>query len=288
MKSNRKLLQHQSGFSLTELLVVVVIIAIISAFSIMGINKARSSMSLTNSARVITTYLEKARIDSIRRRAKTTAQMAKVEVLTSTTYKVTMDFDGRGNITSRTFPVENGVSIIIPNDPDIVLPSPPVPLPPTAVFDWRGNSPGGESFVLSNGTSQTTVNVTDSGDVTLNSSISIPVPAITTVNSTAGISSDTVLNASSSGCTISANTSSLTLRKNRNGTVRISHSSATGTNTVTAAPTSTTITITPETRTITGNGNGDFSINSGRKTGYFAVTFSSTCGSRTVSLTVTN
>jgi prepilin-type N-terminal cleavage/methylation domain-containing protein len=283
MESNQKLLQRQAGFSLTELLLVVVIIAIISAFSIMGINKARSSMNLSNSARVITIYLEKARIDSIRRRAKTTAQMAKVEVLTSTTYKVTMDFDGRGNITSRTFPVENGISMTIPNDPDTGLPS-----PPTAVFDWRGNSPGGESFVLSNGTSQTTVNVTDSGDVTLNSSISIPVPAITTVNSTAGISSDTVLNASSSGCTISANTSSLTLRKNRNGTVRISHSSATGTNTVTAAPTSTTITITPETRTITGNGNGDFSINSGRKTGYFAVTFSSTCGSRTVSLTVTN
>ena len=270
---------------MTELLVVVVIIAIISAFSIMGINKARSSMSLTNSARIITIYLEKARIDSIRRRAKTTAQMAKVEVITSTTYKVTMDFDGTGNITSRTFPVETGITMTIPNDPDITLPT---PMPPSAVFDWRGNSPGGESFVLSNGTSQTTVNVTDSGDVTLDSSISIPVPTITTVNSTAGISSDTVLNPSSSGCTISANNSSLMLRKNKNGTVRISHSSATGTNIVTAAATASTITITPETRTINGNGNGDFSINAGRKTGYFAVTFSSPCGTKTVSLTVIN
>ena len=283
MKTSQQSRKSEAGFSVIQILIVVVITTLIASFAIIRIGQARRVMNLDESARTLTGYLEKARIDSIRRRAQTTAQMARVAAINSTTYSVTMDFDGRGVITTRNISLPTGITLTIPNDPDTGLPS-----PPSASFDWRGDSPGGESFVFSYGTTQSTIFVTDSGDVTLGSNISIPLPTVTPVPPTSGISSDTVINASASGCTLSTNVSSLTLRKNRDGTVSVTHSSATGSNTVSGAATSSTITITPGTRTINGNGSASFTINSGRKTGNFAVTFMSPCGSRSVSLTVTN
>jgi prepilin-type N-terminal cleavage/methylation domain-containing protein len=283
MEKKPKLTPSESGFSMVELLVVIIIIAVIAAFSVMGIGRARASINLNNSARTMINHLEKARIDSIRRRPNTISQMASVEVLNSKTYRVTMDFDGNGILRTRDVTVESGVSIIIPNDPDTGLPE-----LMKVLFNWRGKAPGGDDIVLSNGTTQATVNIADSGDISLNNNITVPIPNIPSVNANTDIDNDTIVIPPSNGCTITTNVNSLSIRRNRSAAVRVRHNTAVGINNLTATTTSSLITALPESQDIIGNGSADFSIQAGRRTGSSSVTFTSPCGAKTVAVTITN
>jgi prepilin-type N-terminal cleavage/methylation domain-containing protein len=283
MKKKQKLAPSESGFTMVELLIVIIIIAIIVTFSVMGIGRARASIRLNSSARTMINHLEKARIDSIRRNAKELAQMASVEVLNSKTYRVTMDFDSNGIIRTRDVAVEDGVSIVIPNDPDTGLPD-----RAKVLFNWRGKAPGGDNIVFSNGTTQATVNVTDSGDVSLNNNLTIPIQTPSNVNANHDIDSPTIVSPPSTGCVITTSVSSLSIRRGRSGIVRVTHSSAVGINAVTASATSILITASPESQSIIGNGRADFTILAGRRTGNSAVTFRSPCGAKTVGITITN
>jgi prepilin-type N-terminal cleavage/methylation domain-containing protein len=283
MKSKQELSRHQSGFTMIDMLLVLVIIAIISAFSIMGINRARTSLRLDSSARTMMAYLEKARLDAINRHART-SNFATLEVINSTSYRVTMDFGGNGVLTSQVVALESGVSIIIPTE---TVGTTVTPVPPVVTFDWRGVNEGGENIVLTNGSAQTTVNATEWGDVTLNDNLTIPVPTtVPDIAPTLSIHGDTVLNVSSTGCVLTTNPTSLSLGKNKSATVRTSISSATGINTVYAATTSILLTVSPTSQDVTGNGTVAFTVKSGKKTGSFAVTFSSPCGSKNVAVTI--
>src|SRR6266480_4230724 len=55
------------GFSLLELLIVMTVIAIVSTFAVVGLSRSRDSVNLQNSARIMASYAEKARLDAIRR-----------------------------------------------------------------------------------------------------------------------------------------------------------------------------------------------------------------------------
>lgn len=282
MKSKQELSRQQSGFTMIDMLLVIVIIAIISAFSIMGINRARTSLRLDSSARTMMAYLEKARLDAINRHARI-SNFATLVVINSTSYRVTMDFGGNGVLTSQVVALGSGVSIIIPTE---TVGSVTTPVPPVVTFDWRGTNEGGENIVLTNGSAQITVNATEWGDITLNDNLTIPVPNIPNIAFTQGIQEETVINASSTGCVLTTNSTSLSLGKNKSATVRTSISNAIGINNVSAATTSTLITVSPASQDVIGDGTVSFTVKSGRKSGSFAVTFSSPCGSKTVGVTI--
>src|SRR4051794_21293676 len=84
----------QGGFSMMQLLVTVAIVSIVSSLAVFGIASARQRIRLTNSSRLLASYAEKARVDSVRRHATDANLMAGLEVLNTTTYRVKMDFDG--------------------------------------------------------------------------------------------------------------------------------------------------------------------------------------------------
>ena len=282
MAEKQKTIGHQSGFTLIELLVVVVILAIVVTFSVMRIGSARASINLNNSAKTLVNYLEKARVDSIRRHPMENSQKARILVIDSTNYQVTMDFGGNGVLSTRNVTLENGVSFVIPTEPGPTAGT-TVQIKPNPTFDWRGYNEGGDSFVFTNGATQVSVSVSDSGDVTLNNSsnpVTIPTPIYNkSINGSTEIKSETIVNPSSKGCTIATNTASVTVARNKTVTVTVTLGSAVGmTNTVSASTTSSLITITPTSRNITGNGSIDFTIKAGKKSGYYAVTFSSPCG----------
>lgn len=110
---------NESGFTLLQLLVTLVAISIVSTIAFMTVAKARGSMRLSNSTRQFAAYVERARADAVRRHGE-----ASIQMLTTTTYSVTMDFGAAGTTTTQSFRLESDVSFITTLQ--------------TITFDWRG------------------------------------------------------------------------------------------------------------------------------------------------------
>lgn len=187
----RKKTKNQAGFSMMQTLVVLGVVSVISGLAFLGITEARQRIRLTNSSRLLASYVEKARVDSVRRHPMNAADMAGVEVLNGTTYRVKMDFDGNGTVDTRDITLDDGV----------VFATDPIAL----AFDWRGrlvDLPLTEikvSIAMQWGTDpndQRIVDVTRSGDVTIDSDVYLDdVPNINVnVGGLTGIDSGSTVN----------------------------------------------------------------------------------------------
>lgn len=124
MKPNSRTTTQQRGFTITQMVVTLSIIAVVSTGGVLGIKTARAEFRLQNSARLFATYIEKARADAIRRHAAT-GQESSVETFGpgSTLYAITMDF-GAGVVETRTFDLESGLNFATAAK--------------KMTFDWRG------------------------------------------------------------------------------------------------------------------------------------------------------
>ncbi len=87
-----------SGFSVLELLIVAVMISVLVGFAITQIAQAKQNMTRANAVRELATNIEKARLDSIRRHATASAQMAQVVIMNADFYSVTLDINGDGAV----------------------------------------------------------------------------------------------------------------------------------------------------------------------------------------------
>ena len=292
--SNRS--RNESGFTILQTAIALAIMGVICGFAILGLMNAKANLRLQNSVRQLSSYLEKARLDAIRRHAS-----SNVTFTDTGTYVVTMDFDGSGTTSTRTIPFDQGVAIIS------------TPLP-SVNFNWRGRTQACTlTFAVQNsGGEQSWVDVSDAGDVTVNSNVDVmPSASYATVNAGSDVDSSAVvtgsavhnnnvdcaaggsgtagppISGSGIGCTDTANPSSISIRKNGGSSATITVS-ATNTGTVTVqGPIN--LHITPQSQTVTAGNSVSFSISSTNNTrGTFAVNFMSPCTTLTVLLTVTN
>src|SRR6266850_1357962 len=177
----RRANRDASGFTLIQLVIVFAIIAIVSSFALLGINSTRATLRLQNSVRQLGAYLEKARLDAIKRHDNSSV------VFTSpSTYDVTMDFSGSGTVTTRSIPFDNGITVFS------------TPLP-SVNFNWRGRiSACTLTFAVRNiGGEQSNVDVSDAGDVTINSNVNVlPNASYATVDTNSGVDSTAVVSGS--------------------------------------------------------------------------------------------
>jgi prepilin-type N-terminal cleavage/methylation domain-containing protein len=121
---------NNRGFSVIELLIVVSILSVVSGFALMQITRARQVMTRENAARQLGSYLEKARVDSLRRHATASAQMAQVTIINATFYSVTIDADGNGALDApKVMSLPTGSSLQFNT-----------PYPRTIYFNWRGRT----------------------------------------------------------------------------------------------------------------------------------------------------
>lgn len=183
--------KKQAGFSMMQLLITLGVVSVVSGLAFMGIAAAKQRIRLTNSARLLASYVEKARVDSVRRHPLNPAEMAGVEVLNGTTYRVKMDLDGNGTLDTRDITLDDGV--VFATDPIAM------------VFDWRGrlvDLPLTEikvSIAMQWGddpNDQRVVDVTRSGDVTIDSDVYLDdVPNVNVeVTELTGLDSGSTLN----------------------------------------------------------------------------------------------
>jgi Tfp pilus assembly protein FimT len=288
---------RERGIGMVELIIVFAIIGIVSMFAILGISSSRSALRVQNSVRQLASYMEKARVDAVRRHGTSS-----VTFTNTNTYSVTMDFNNGGTPSTRTFSFEQGVALASSDLPNVT-------------FNWRGRTlTSGSSCVttfavndaLDHGLS---VDVSGSGDVTVeNQQPTLPnVTYNNSVNSTDSINSRVVISGTTTSdntpcmdlsgggvgadagppsCTIHVNSSAISIRKNGGSTGSVLVSMSNPSLVVASGPSN--LTISPTSQSVSSGQN--FSIVSKNTLrGPYNVTFTSQCGSSlTVKVNVTN
>jgi type II secretory pathway pseudopilin PulG len=289
------------GFSILQMVITLTIASVVSTFAVINFVNSRQSLRKENSVRQLAGYLEKARLDSIRRHAANVN--SGVTFTSPTTYDVTMDF-GSGTPTTRTFTFEGGVEVFS------------TPLPSLS-FNWRGRTGACTNrFAVKNTRGeQSEIDVSDAGDVTIDRNVDVLTADVTynTVNSNSGIQSSTIvtgggLHPNTVDCPLdsaeappgppitgggpgcpddSASPSSITIRKNGGSSATIAvHASSTGTIVVTKPIN---LDVTPLSQTVTAGSTVNFTVSSNNNIkSTFGVVFNAPCSSLTVLITVTN
>lgn len=120
----------QRGFSVTELLIVLAMISVIAGFAVVSIVRGNRAAYSTSTAMEMAGYLQKARVDSMRRSAKDLSQMAQVKIFNRRFYSIAIDGDGDGNL---------DVPLVksLPEQTDVEIDG---PFPKTYIFDWQGQN----------------------------------------------------------------------------------------------------------------------------------------------------
>jgi Tfp pilus assembly protein FimT len=321
--------EAQRGYTLLQLLTTLAIVSVVTSFAMLGISSARASVRLQNSTRQLATYVERVRSDALRRHA-----IASVQLVDATSYSVTMDFADSGSVTTNKFSLENGITFITALQ--------------SITFDWRGRTPSEISIGLSNGTNTSNINISGSGDVTIDSAIfhdgavpnanlnanlspglipdpnpaatavptatptpsntptptpiptptpqptSTPPPSATpaatptpapTPTSTATPTPAPTATPTPVPCSLAASPVSLAIGNNGSGSVSVHLNNFSGAGTITAASSSSgQIQVSPASRSVTGSSTVTFIVTVKKQSG--SVTFSSSCGSKTVSIVV--
>lgn len=88
-------LDPQSGFSLIEVFIVLTMMGILTTIAVMQLGSSRVDLQRQRIARELKIYLERARFDSVKRRAEN-ADSAKVVLNGPSSFTVSLDFDGDG------------------------------------------------------------------------------------------------------------------------------------------------------------------------------------------------
>lgn len=297
-KHNRNNTNHgHRGVGLAELVIVMAIIGVVSAFALIQVKSSRSALRVQDSVRQLASFMEKARVDAVRRHGTSTVSFSNPR-----TYSVTMDFNNSGSPITRTFTFQENVQLASSELPNVT-------------FNWRGRTlTAGSSCVTTFSVNDTmghglSVDVSGSGDVTVeNQQPALPnVVYSNNLNSSDGVDSRSVVGGSvttdntpcmdlsgggigaSSGppsCNIQVNSSSISIKKNGGTTGSILVSMSTPSLVVATFPSN--LTVSPASQTTYAG--ASFSITSKNTLrGPFNVTFTSQCGSSiTVKVNVVN
>jgi prepilin-type N-terminal cleavage/methylation domain-containing protein len=152
----------QRGFSVTELLIVLAMISVIGGFAVVSIVRGNRAAYSTSTAVEIAGYLQRARVDSMRRGAKDLNQMAQVKIFNHKFYSIAIDGDGDGNL---------DVPLVksLPEQTDIEIGG---PFPKTYIFDWQGqtvdlqnNHVAPPSIIVGNSTTASAIKLSENGKV---------------------------------------------------------------------------------------------------------------------------
>src|SRR3954468_11661550 len=91
-------LTSQRGVSMIETLVVLAILAVLSTAAILSLGNSAKNLERQNIAKNFKISLERARFDSIKRRASDCENRSRVEITSATSFKLLTDSNENGTI----------------------------------------------------------------------------------------------------------------------------------------------------------------------------------------------
>ena len=150
-QSNRINFRDESGKGIVDLMITLVVIAVVTSFAVVGVTSARDNLRLSNSARVLSSYLEKTRLAAIRCHCSTTVQIS-----STGSYSITGPLRSPTSETM-TLPLERNVTFQ------------GLTLPLTITFDWRGRPDNDYHLAISNPQGTRTIDLSGGGDIKVNS-----------------------------------------------------------------------------------------------------------------------
>jgi Tfp pilus assembly protein FimT len=168
------------------MMIVVAMIAVVTGWAVLRVFDAQQSVRLAGATQELTSYLDKARLDSIRRHATAVNQMAQVSITGPTSYSVTLDTDGDGQLDpARVFDYQTaGITFSV------------AAYPTTIMFNWRGrvvddeghqiNDPAPITLKDAHGTGPA-INLSAAGDTTTDAGVHTANVNVSNVNSAANI-----------------------------------------------------------------------------------------------------
>ena len=83
----------QHGFSLVELLIVIVVLGVLTAIAVLGFGRAKVDLQRQAITREFKIYLERARFDSVKRRAVAEVDQANIVLTGPSSFTAQIDFD---------------------------------------------------------------------------------------------------------------------------------------------------------------------------------------------------
>lgn len=157
-----KRFSNAAGLAAIEVLIVIVMVCIVVGFLCFKFIKGNHTAYRQSTAVDFATYLQKARLDSMRRQVKDVSQMAQVKVFNRRSYSIAIDADGDGQLDIplvMNLPTEQGIEM---NGP----------FPKTYIFDGLGQTvdplshrTSPEPVTLSNSSGASAVKFSEAGEV---------------------------------------------------------------------------------------------------------------------------
>jgi len=144
-----KRLDPQSGISIIEVLVVMTVIAILTTIAIMQLGRSKTNLQRQRIAREFKVYLERARFDSVKRRADVReinnikySDMSRIILTSATSFTSVTDLNQNGTVLNADGTVDAGdrrmVDFTDRTDAQIVV-SDTLSYPVTILFNQRGH-----------------------------------------------------------------------------------------------------------------------------------------------------
>lgn len=149
----RKKTDNQSGFSIPELIIVLVVIAVVLGFAVAQFGRSRGIIQRQTIATEFKVALERARFDSVKRRPANCADMSRVEIASRTSFRYLIDLNQDGVVNTAN---EYRVVDFGPRSSTVIAPNGSLPFPIIIRFDRRGNTSSGPCGTETAATTPTT------------------------------------------------------------------------------------------------------------------------------------
>jgi type II secretory pathway pseudopilin PulG len=153
---------NAAGISAIEVLIVIAMVCIVVGFACLKLVQGNRSTSRQSTAVDFANYLQKARLDSMRRQVNDLSQMAQVKVFNRKAYSIAIDADGDSQL-------DIPLVMNLPAEQDIEMKG---PFPKTFIFDGQGQTVDSlnhrvlpEPVTISNGSGASAVKFSETGEV---------------------------------------------------------------------------------------------------------------------------